>query len=119
MTRFMLSQGLQNFVVWRKAVLLVKISYGLIGKFPDYENYSLAQQVRRACISIPANIAEGRYRVGKDFQYHMSVARGSCAELQNHFVVAKELSYIGAQDLDDFLKTSGEVMKMLNAILKK
>lgn len=114
----MISNSLKNFIVWNKAISLVKLSYTLVSKFPPYENFSLSSQVRRSCVSVASNIAEGRLRKGNDFYYFISVARGSLSELQTQIIIAMELSYISKSDADNFLKESSEIMKILNSILK-
>jgi four helix bundle protein len=63
--------------------------------FPKEEQYGLTSQMRRAVISIPSNIAEGfRRRFDKEHKQFLNISLGSCAELETHIIIAKELNYI-------------------------
>lgn len=85
----------RNLEIWRRSIVLVKTVYKVIEGFPSYEKYVLSDQMRRAVISIPSNIAEGSKRkTVKDFKNYLSIASGSLAELDTQLVVAHELDYI-------------------------
>lgn len=105
----------KNLVVWQKAMELSLLIYSITKNYPHEELYGLTSQTRRAAVSIPANIAEGRMRGGKpEFQRFLSIAYGSGAELETHLEIAKRLSFAKSVD---FQKLDGlllEVMKMLN-----
>lgn len=71
------------------------IVYKITKTFPRDELYGLSSQIRRSSVSIPSNIAEGfRRRYAKEHKQFLSVALGSCAELETQIIIAKELSYI-------------------------
>ena len=71
-----------ELVVWQRAMALVPDVYTLLKAFPQEETYALADQIRRAVVSIPANIAEGQARQHrKEFIQHLSIAKGRLAEL--------------------------------------
>ncbi|MCX7135662.1 MAG: four helix bundle protein [Proteobacteria bacterium] len=83
-----------DLVVWQQAILLVKAVYALSARFPQSEVYGLTSQIRRAAVSIPANIAEGVGRSGaKDRVQFFVIARGSLSELDTLIVLAKELGF--------------------------
>ena len=85
----------RNLIVWQKSLGLVVFVYEITKNFPQEERYGLANQMRRAAVSIPSNIAEGHMRTtNKDFRQFLSVARGSCAELETQCVIAYKLGYI-------------------------
>ncbi|MBI4092783.1 MAG: four helix bundle protein [Candidatus Kerfeldbacteria bacterium] len=80
--------------VWQKSIKLVTQVYEITKRFPDDEKYGLVIQMRRSAVSIPSNIAEGHMRTtNKDFKQFLSIARGSCAELETQVVIAAELGY--------------------------
>ena len=107
-----------KLLVWQKAVTLTVAVYELTANFPGQEIYGLTSQIRRSAISIPSNIAEGRYRgTKKDYTHFLRIAYGSGAELETQILIAKQLSF--GKNLD-YNKVDGlllEVMKMLNSML--
>ena len=106
--------------VWQRAVDLVVLSYELTKKFPTDELYGLTAQIRRAAVSVPANIAEGngRQHLG-DYIQHLSIANGSLKELETHFHVAGRLGYLTPEQLGTVFDLSGEVGRMLTALMQK
>jgi four helix bundle protein len=75
----------RDLIVWQKAVKLVVAVYDASNNFPKDEIYGLTSQMRRAAVSIPANIAEGQgRRMNKEFQMFLGHARGSLLELDTH-----------------------------------
>src|SRR2546430_392006 len=84
----------QDLVVWRKAHELVLAVYSFTAAFPKQETYGLTLQMRRAAVSVPANIAEGFRRRGKaDKTRYMNMAEASLEEGRYYFIPAKELGY--------------------------
>jgi len=105
--------------VWNKAMDLVVICYELTRKFPKHEVYALSNQLQRAAVSIPANIAEGRERQhSKEFVQYLSIAYGSLAELETHILIAERLNYIDNSQSQIVLEKTSEVGKMLNGLIK-
>ena len=103
----------QDLLVWRKAHEFVLAVYAFTGGFPRQETYSLALQMRRAAVSIPANIAEGFRRRGKaDKARFMNVAEGSVEECRYFLILAKDLGYADTQKLSAALE---EVSRLLGA----
>jgi len=94
-------QGYRDLKVWQQAIDLVPQIYALVKTFPREEIYALSDQIRRAAVSVPANIAEGPARLhSKEFLHHLAIARGSFAELDTLLIVAHRLGYLTTVDLD-------------------
>jgi four helix bundle protein len=105
--------------VWQTGIQLVKSVYVLSQKFPKDELYGLTSQMRRAAVSIPANIAEGHARDStKEYLHHISIALGSLAELETMFVLAQELGYSDAATIAALLQRSDEEGRMLHGLQK-
>jgi four helix bundle protein len=90
------ARGYEDLEVFRRALALVKPLHELVARFPDYEKFELASQMRRACKSVPTNIAEGyaKRRSPKDFCNFLTIALGSANEMEVHFRIARELGYV-------------------------
>lgn len=102
--------------VWRKARALVLNIYAISGEFPPEEKFVLVDQVRRAAVSIPANIAEGfgrRHVKDKVRFYTMSV--GSLEELRYYIILARDLGYV--DDSESLMVSIDEVRRMLNRLI--
>lgn len=95
-----MKKNYKDLIAWQRAIDLVPKVYQLIKCFPVEENYALAAQMRRAVVSIAANIAEGQARQHrKEFQQRLSFARGSLAEMETLLIVASKLGYISEEEL--------------------
>ena len=109
----------KQLVVWQKAMELVKVVYALAKKFPVDERYALTDQLRRAVVSIPSNIAEGNGRASNaDYAHFLSIARGSLYETMAQLEIAEGLGYIGkpSQELEVLVS---EVGRMLTTMIKR
>ena len=103
----------QDLLVWQQAHRFVLEAYALTTAFPKQETYGLSQQMRRAAVSIPANIAEGFRRRGKaDKARFMNMAEGSVEECRYYLILAKDLAYADTQGLTASLE---EVSRLLSA----
>ena len=110
----------KDLVAWQKAVDLVVLIYKLTEKFPRAEIYGLISQMRRAVVSIPSNIAEGRMRRSrKEFIHFLLTAYSSGAELETQIEIAKRLPKMRDLNYTEVNALLEEVMKMLNAMIKK
>jgi len=108
----------KNLIVWQKAMKLVYAVYRMSKLFPADERYALTDQLRRAVVSIPSNIAEGNGRAGnKDYAHFLSIARGSLFETMTQVQIAQGLGYAVQDDEIESLAT--DVGNMLTAMLKK
>ena len=109
----------KQLVVWQKSMELVRIVYGLSKAFPTDERYALTDQLRRAVVSIPSNIAEGNGRASNaDYGHFLSIARGSLYETMTQLQVTEDLGYIKSLDPQVSVLTS-EIGRMLGSMLKK
>ena len=91
--------------VWISSISLVKNIYNLTRKFPKEEMFVLTQQLRRAAISIPSNIAEGAGRNSNaQFKNFLQISIGSCFEVETQLIISKELEYISEEELDTISK---------------
>ncbi|WP_246831067.1 four helix bundle protein [Nautilia sp. PV-1] len=106
----------RNLIVWQKSMKLVKEIYKITMVFPDEEKFGLTSQIKRAAVSVPSNIAEGKGRgTNKDFIYFLYIALGSLYELQTQLELANELGFVKSIDAIDTL--SVEIEKMINALI--
>ncbi|OHA65928.1 MAG: hypothetical protein A2672_00600 [Candidatus Wildermuthbacteria bacterium RIFCSPHIGHO2_01_FULL_49_22b] len=109
----------RELIVWQRSIELVLAVYKLTDLFPREEVYGLTSQMRRAAVSIPSNIAEGRFRGTKnDFLNFLRISYSSGAELETQVEIAKRLpktSKLNYSEVDSLLE---EVMKMLNKMIK-
>ena len=94
--------------------------YRLTSSFPRQEMYGLTNQLRRASVSVPSNIAEGYGRLSREqYRHFLGVANGSNLELQTQLSIARELNYGDVHEAERIESMSLEVGKMLKAMLRK
>lgn len=106
--------------VWQQSIALVKQVYTITKKFPDNERYGLVSQMRRSAISIPSNIAEGHLRgTKKEFRQFISIARGSCAELETQLTLARELDFIDGSTQEAAVRDISFIAKILSSLYGK
>lgn len=107
----------RDLLVWQKAMDLVVETYRLIRSLPKEENYALADQMRRAVVSIPSNIAEGKGRTSlKDYLRFLAIANGSCSELDTQIELAIRLRYFSEEQAANSKGLLTEVGKMLTVM---
>lgn len=110
----------RDLVVWQKSMLLAKKVYQLISLLPSDEKYALADQMKRAAISIPSNIAEGEARKSKrEFIQFLSFANGSRAELETQLLLCCEIGYLNRHQIEELMMMCEEISKMIYALVKK
>lgn len=113
-------QDFHKLKVWQKSHALALATYRTTSGFPKEELYGLSSQMRRACISIPANIAEGCGRSGSaDFARFLQMAMGSASELEYQFILAMDLGYLPEDDYPVLSEGVSEVKQMLAALMQK
>jgi four helix bundle protein len=111
-------QSYKDLIVWQKAITLVKEVYKISENFPKTEQYGLTNQLRRASVSIPANIAEGYARKHRaEYIQFLRIAFGSGAEVETYFELIVELNYAKKAELEKAALLLDEVMRMLNSLL--
>ena len=109
----------RDLIAWKKAIGLVTTCYRLTRKFPADERFGLTQQLQRAAVSVPANIAEGKGRgTPKEFARFLNVASGSLTELDTHLVIANELGYITHEELREVGDVVEEVGRIITGLRK-
>ena len=109
-----------DITAWRKARGLVKRIYGATKLFPKDEMYGLTQQIRRASVSVPSNIAEGygRGSLG-DYIRFLQVARGSLFELETQVVLASDLEYLTEKQADSLIEDIRKCTRILQGLITK
>lgn len=110
----------QELIVWQKAMDLVAEIYRIVRLLPQTERYAIADQMRRAAVSIPSNIAEGFGRsTSKEYARFLSIARGSKYELDTQLLICIRIEYLQKKDVQYALSLSEEIGKMLNVMIGK
>jgi four helix bundle protein len=111
-------QDFRNLAVWRKAHALTLDVYRMCRNLPKDEQYNLISQIRRACVSIEANIAEGCGRGSDaDFARFLQMAMGSAAELECHLLISFDLGLLPKNDYQALDERARELKKMLASFL--
>lgn len=109
----------RDLIVWQKAMDLVVICYEITKDFPPNETYGLTSQLKRAAVSIPANIAEGNGRHGLgEYIHFLGIAQGSLRETETHLFIANRLNFISKDKLNSALSLSTEISKMISGLIR-
>ena len=110
----------RNLTVWQKAHAVTLDVYKAAARFPQSELYGLTSQMRRCCVSIGSNIAEGCGRVGEaEKARFLQIASGSESELEYQLILAKDLGYLTSDVADDLAQRTREVGRMLASLVEK
>jgi len=105
--------------VWQKSMKLAVAVYALTADFPKHELYGLTSQMRRAAVSVPANIAEGRGRLYRnEFAHHAAIARGSVTELDTYLEIAIQLKYTRKAATEPARQLADDVSRMLTMLIR-
>ena len=109
-------QSYENLEVWQKAVALSVRVYGMIGNCRDY---GFKDQMCRAAVSVPSNIAEGMERDSRKETVHfLHIAKGSCAELRTQLLIALKIGYIELPDFESLNQDAESISRMLHGLIK-
>jgi len=109
----------RDLSVWQLAMNLTEAVYAVTRTFPQIELYALANQLQRAAVSIPSNIAEGHARnTTRDYLRFVSIAMGSLAEVETQIELAARLNYLGIEQRDALFTTTDELGRMLQGLRK-
>ncbi len=115
----MKTHSFKDLVVWQKAYQLVLVIYKETKNFPKTEIYGMSQQMRKAAVSIPSNIAEGYGRQHKaEYNQFLSISYGSLCELETQYLLSIDLGYANKNELiENLLKEVGAMLyRMLNPV---
>ena len=105
--------------VWKMSIEMVTSIYEITKTFPSDERFGLVSQIRRAGVSVPANIAEGAARQSdKEFCQFLSIAQGSASELETELFIAKNLGYMSCQDYERNYEEINVIARMLIGLSK-
>jgi four helix bundle protein len=114
-----MAQHFKDLVAWQNAMDLVTETYKLTDGFPKREVYSLTDQIRRAAVSIPSNIAEGQAHYShREFRHFLRHSAGSLAELETQLLLAERLDYTDSRSVEALIKRAHEVGRILNGLIK-
>ena len=110
----------KDLEIWKRGVELVRNIYLLTEDFPKSKTYALIDQIRRAALSIPSNIAEGHARQHqKEFRQFLFVALGSLAELETQLIIAGKLGYLEKEKLNRSSSEMDAIGKMTRGLIKR
>lgn len=113
-------QSFKDLIVWQKAMEMASMTYSLTTNLPKEESFSLTNQMRRAAVSIPSNIAEGYGRnSAKEYLQFLAIAKASLCELETQFLLCVRINYMTEQEIQPILDLLTEIGKMLMSIMKK
>jgi four helix bundle protein len=106
-------------VAWQKGRLLAREVYRTTTGWPSEERFGLTSQIRRAAVSVPANIAEGQGRQGKaELRHHLSIAHGSLCELETLLIVAADVGVLDTETETRLLSQAEEVGRVVRGFLR-
>ena len=110
----------EDLEVWQLGMELVYDIYKVTRRFPDDERFGLTSQMRRAAVSIPSNIAEGKGRsTDKDLAHFLSHSRGSQQELYTQILIAQHLGYLQPVDANPLTETTKRIGRMLHGLISR
>ncbi|UZJ38156.1 four helix bundle protein [Prosthecochloris sp. SCSIO W1103] len=113
------SRSFQDLIVWQKAHELVLYVYRVTQRFPKEEMYCLTSQLRRAAVSVPANIAEGFVKQSDaDKLRFFNISQGSLEECRYYFLLVSDLGYL-SDDLKEIQNLATEVSRLLHAYMRE
>jgi len=103
----------KDLEIWKRSRKFCASIYEITSKFPESEKFGLTNQLRRASVSIPSNIAEGSSRSSnKDFSRFLQIAIGSAYEVETQLLIASDLKFISDKELDYLISELQEIIKM-------
>lgn len=110
----------QKLEAWSKAIELVTDVYRSSEHFPKEERYGLTSQIRRAAVSIPANLAEGAgRRSSKEFAYFLSNSQGSASELETELIIANRLGYLDETTFAKLISQLERIGRLITGLARK
>jgi four helix bundle protein len=114
----LLGQSYKDLIAWQKAMQFVAAIYRATQVFPKEERYGITNQLRRAAVSVPSNIAEGQARFShKEFKHFLSQARGSLVEIETQLLISENLGYLPSKSTGALLEAAAELGRILNGLI--
>ena len=112
-------RSFRDLIVWQKSMLLAREIYQLVKMLPVEERYALSDQMRRAAVSVPSNIAEGQARNStKEFIQILQIAKGSNAELMTQLLLCVDFEYLTDEQIHHAKQLSYKVGQLLSALIR-
>lgn len=109
----------KNLDVWKRSIDRVTSVYQISESFPEIETFGITNQMRRAAVSVPSNIAEGACRQSnKEYIQFLYIALGSVMELETQLIITYNLSYLDEKNFNKLSEEISEIGKMLNGLIK-
>ena len=113
----MAARNYSDLIVWQKAMDLVELIYKATAQFPREEIYGLTNQLRRAAVSVPSNIAEGQGRgSANDFRRFLSISYGSLREVETQVLISQRLHFLTDAQADRVMNLTAEVGRLINGL---
>lgn len=115
----MKGKNYRELLVWQKAMQAAEDTYNIVKTLPKEEMFALSDQMRRAAVSIPSNIAEGNARdTNKETVHFLYIAQGSRAELETQLELCRRIGYITEKDLQYMLVQTQEIGSMFAGLIR-
>ena len=109
----------RDLIAWKKGIAFVLAVYAATRPWPKEEQYGLTNQVRRAAVSVPSNIAEGQGRASdNEFHRFLGIALGSLCEVETQLAIGHELGYVDKQTLSRLDQQAAEVGRLINGLMR-
>lgn len=110
----------KNLLVWQKAMDLTCAIYEITKNLPNSEKFLLTDQMRRAAVSIPSNIAEGQGRdSANEFYRFLTISHGSLKELETQLILCERLNYLNTEQVQAIMVLTAETGRLLGGLLSK
>jgi len=114
----MSKSGYKDLVAWQKGMKLVAMIYDITDRFPQNEMYGLTSQLRRAAVSVPSNIAEGKaHYSNRDFVRFLRHSRGSLAEIETQVLIAEQRNYVNSETIAQLTQMLDELGRILSGLI--
>lgn len=105
----------KDLEIWKQSRIFCKEIYTITAEFPEIEKFGLTNQLRRASVSVPSNIAEGASRKSNlEFARFLEIALGSCYEIETQLLIANDLGFLNEKDLKCSLSNLESIIKMIS-----
>lgn len=109
----------RDLIAWQKSMKLVTDIFLVTEEFPNSQLYTLTNQLQRAAISIPSNIAEGFSRkTSRNFLHFLSISMGSLYEVQTQIEIAQNIGYMNDEQKDEIMEQTIEIEKILHGLMR-